>query len=558
MLKEKDILKRYEILRLIGVGGFSRVWLAMDIHMNKQWAIKEINKKSAEYQATVNENQTLREIEIMTTLDHPALPRIVDVMDEEDALYVVMDYIEGDSLRKIIEDYGKQDQELVAAWAIELCDVLDYLHNLEPPIIYRDMKPSNVMLKPDGSVKVIDFGVARRYKEGKDDTILFMSRGYASPEHMTGKTDARSDIYCLGTTMYHLLTGEDPADTPLALKPIRQIDPSLSSGLEEIILKATNADPQKRYQSADEMMKAVANYKKLEIPYITELNRKLKVFKRLAAATLGCLVLATALFLFGTVQENSTYEELLYSETTDTELHISQLHEAVKMKPERTEGYVKLLQEYSKEGFTETEASEFLAVYNRNREYMNETSEEFAALNFEIGKDILLYYSGTSDNSTRNKLITAKSFFLAAKENDRFEKQQLAEGYCELASFYEEYMNNTSELTYKEPSAEECAALLDRMEKLITSNPDGEEGDRLKLVAATVILHLIDEERSLFARQHISKNEVNDVVNTVTSEISALGSTNSSVKEKAEQIRKRADLLKKKVEIAYQISRKTP
>ena len=145
MLRPGDILKnKYEILKLIGQGGMSKVWLAMDMDLNKQWAVKEINKASAAYKNTVDETKTLREIEIMKTLDHAALPRIVDVIADESVLCVVMDYIQGETLQGVLDMYGPQPEQAVVTWMLEVCDILTYLHSQTPPIIYRDIKPSNL------------------------------------------------------------------------------------------------------------------------------------------------------------------------------------------------------------------------------------------------------------------------------------------------------------------------------------------------------------------------------------------------------------------------------
>lgn len=243
---------KYEILKLIGTGGMSYVYLAMDKRLNKQWAVKEIKKTANGKNDEIIENSLLTEANLMKKLDHPALPRIVDIIDNGETIYVIMDYIEGESLDKILCEYGAQPQELVIDWAKQVCDALQYLHSQNPPIIYRDMKPSNIMLKPEGNIKIIDFGIAREYKEQSlADTKVLGTKGYASPEHYGNRqTDARSDIYTLGMTMHHLLTGADPRPADYMYAPIRQWNPELSGGLERIIDKCTALNPDERYQTA--------------------------------------------------------------------------------------------------------------------------------------------------------------------------------------------------------------------------------------------------------------------------------------------------------------------
>ena len=245
---------KYEILRELGRGGMSIVYLAMDKRLNKQWAIKEFRKDKDDENRRVALESLLKEANIMKKLDHPTLPRIVDIIDQDSTIYIVMDYIEGESLNKVLDAYGAQPQDAVIEWAKQLSEVLDYLHTRKPPVIYRDMKPANIMLKPDGTIRLIDFGIAREYKEGSTgDTEIIGTRGYAAPEQFgeKGQTDARTDIYSLGVTLYHLVTGKNPAEPPYEIYPIRHWNPNLSSGLEWLIQKCTQLNPNDRFQSCD-------------------------------------------------------------------------------------------------------------------------------------------------------------------------------------------------------------------------------------------------------------------------------------------------------------------
>ena len=238
---------KYEVLKLIGKGGMSKVYLAMDKNLNKQWAIKEIERKAYDKNNEVVVASAMAEANMMKKLDYPSLPRIVDIIEKENVIYVVMDYIEGETLSSVLSKEGAQPQEVVIEWAKELCRVLDYLHTQDPPIIYRDMKPANIMLQPNGNIKLIDFGIAREYKEQNlADTVSLGTKGYAAPEQFGGKgqTDARTDVYCLGVTLYHLLTGQNPCEPPYEIYPIRYWNPQLSSGLEAIIQKCTQLNPE--------------------------------------------------------------------------------------------------------------------------------------------------------------------------------------------------------------------------------------------------------------------------------------------------------------------------
>lgn len=174
---------KYKILNVIGQGGMSVVYLALNERANKTWAIKEVRKDGKQDFEVVKQGLVV-ETDMLKKLHHPNLPSIVDVIDGDGSFLIVMDYIEGSPLSDYVKN-GPLAQEDVIEWSKQLCDVLGYLHSRKPPIIYRDMKPSNVMLKPDGTVTVIDFGIAREYKEGNvADTSVLGTRGYALRSNM--------------------------------------------------------------------------------------------------------------------------------------------------------------------------------------------------------------------------------------------------------------------------------------------------------------------------------------------------------------------------------------
>lgn len=274
---------KYEILKKIGEGGMSIVYLAMDLRLNKQWAVKEI-KPGIDRELS---GRLLRaEARVLRLADHPVLPRIVDIFKEDNTFYIIMDYIEGITMDRVLRMEGAQPQESVIGWGRQLAGALDYLHSLDPPLIYRDMKPSNIMRKPDGSIKLIDFGTAKECrKEGGNDTTALGTRGYAAPEQFgdgtgrgLGRTDARTDVYCLGATLYHMVTGLSPAEPPYEIRPIRELNPKLSGGLEAILLKCTKADPKKRYQTCRELLSALDHYEMLDEKYQKKLRRNNRVF----------------------------------------------------------------------------------------------------------------------------------------------------------------------------------------------------------------------------------------------------------------------------------------
>lgn len=255
---------KYEILKILGSGGMGTVYLAQNIKLGTLWAIKEVNKKLGD---RVN---LLAEPNILKKLSHPSLPRIFDIIEDESHIYIIMDYIEGIPLDKELEKRESFPEKQVVEWAKQICEALKYLHSMKPnPIIYRDMKPSNLIITGSGEIKIIDFGIAREFKkESTADTIYIGTRGYAAPEQYgTSQTDARTDIYSLGVTLYHMLTGISPNEPPYEIKPVREINPKLSRGIEYIISKCTKQDPAKRYQSVESLLKDLKNIKKFDAEY---------------------------------------------------------------------------------------------------------------------------------------------------------------------------------------------------------------------------------------------------------------------------------------------------
>lgn len=257
------IADRYPIVRRLGQGGFGSVYLVRDQRIpGKRWAMKEMSDaaiaNSAERQQAMEAFQ--QEAQLLATLDHPNLPRVTDFLSEGGRHYLVMDFIEGQTLENLLSGQAPPFAEgEVLDWARQLCDVLAYLHARHPPVIFRDLKPDNIMLAQDGCLKLIDFGIARLFKPGKSgDTTSFGTPGYSPPEQYgRGQTDHRSDIYALGVTLHRLLTRHDPAGTPFNLPAVRQLNPQVSPKTEKAIAQAVQLKPDHRFRNAAEMKQAL-------------------------------------------------------------------------------------------------------------------------------------------------------------------------------------------------------------------------------------------------------------------------------------------------------------
>ncbi len=259
------LAERYLIQEVIGVGGMSAVYRARDLHFPnivKLVAVKEMLTQVSD--ATARETMFRnfeREAHIIASLSHPAIPHIYDYFTLGDRAYLVLEYINGQNLEDLLQrSEGFLPEAQVLAWGIELCDVLHYLHSRQPaPVIFRDMKPSNVMLTQSGKVMVVDFGIAKLFQSGQKGTMIG-TEGYAPPEQYRGEATPLVDIYALGATLHHLLTRRDPRmEPPFSFheRPVRQINPSVSPELAAVIERAVAYDPSGRFQSALEMKEAL-------------------------------------------------------------------------------------------------------------------------------------------------------------------------------------------------------------------------------------------------------------------------------------------------------------
>ena len=509
---------KYEILREIGHGGMSVVYLAMDTHLNKQWAVKEIKKKGSGKNDEIIVNSLLAEANLMKRLDHAALPRIVDIIDNGVTIYVVMDYIEGESLDKILNEYGAQPEELVIGWAMQLCDALAYLHAQKPPIIYRDMKPANIMLKPEGNIKIIDFGIAREYKEQSlADTTVLGTKGYAPPEQYSGQTDARSDIFALGMTMHHLLTGIDPRSGE-AYAPVRMWNPELSEGIELIIDKCVEPAPENRYQNCSDLLYDLEHPDLITRGYKKRQKRKVAAFMAAAGMTVVFFLTGTVCTTIAKNINNSNYE-ILVSPSTATALNekIDSYKRAIAIYPERTDAYMCMLEAYEDEGrFGKEENDEFLALYNANKDTFDHTTSEVAELNYKIGMMYFNYYTeedGSYSFSTR--VQKAYSFFAENHNNAEipqdFEDMNLSECYYQICSFYKNYILNGA--TVEEASRDNYENLFSTIENTLADVQSAGAYNQLSLYNG--IFMLLYDQRSSMVQVNVEQKEIIDLLDNV-------------------------------------------
>lgn len=450
---------KYEILAEIGRGGMSVVYLARDRRLNKQWAVKEVMKQSGSRNNQIVVQSLLAEAEMMKQLSHPLIPRIVDIIENDTTIYIVMDYMEGVSLDRYLDENGPLSQEAVVHIGIQLCGALGYLHSRKPPIIYRDMKPANVMLKDPEKmdVQLFDFGIAREYKEGRTgDTVLLGTPGFAAPEQCRPgqQTDARTDIYSLGVTMYNLVTGHSPAKD-YKLYPIRHWNPKLSDGLEQIILKCTRAEPRDRYQTCEELMRDLQRYKTLDAAYRRGLKRRLRTFLIPAVLALVCLAGGFGFRAMYAWKSVKNFENAIMMAARESDFSRRQGYylEAIGYDAADIQGYEGLIDLYKQDSnFTTDERSVLQQQVQQNLGAIEGRSlEDYVQLTYDIGTLYWFYYDygDTSDNQT-TRMVSALPWFTTVQEvcaanHYEFDKLEMTDLFCRIGSFYRDYAANIRE-----------------------------------------------------------------------------------------------------------------
>lgn len=254
---------RYRLSSLLGQGGAGAVYLAQDRQLfDRPVAVKELIEQFESAEERESAVARFREeARMLVSLTHPNLPDVRSYFDEDGRHYLVMEYVEGHTLLDLLSRAGGVlPPATVAEWGRQICDVLEYLHGRTPPVVFRDLKPSNIMLDRHGRIKLIDFGTARHFDVSKHtDTLKLGSIGYAPPEQYQGQgqTSPKTDIYALGATLHQLLTNEDPTARPFVFTPPSLVRPEISEPLSRAVMRALHLDPGQRFASAQDMRRAL-------------------------------------------------------------------------------------------------------------------------------------------------------------------------------------------------------------------------------------------------------------------------------------------------------------
>ena len=539
MLENGTILDgKYEILKLIDRGGTSSVYLAMNPKLNQQWVIKEIDNR-------FDTERVLKEARMMMKFDHPAIPRIVDIMEKPEFTYIIMDYVSGQSLAYELKEKGPQPQEVVIGWAKQICDVLVYLHSLNPPIIYHDLKPGNIVLKePEKNLKLIDFGEARACINGNAPGGG-KTKEYAAPEQQEGtrgKTDERTDIYCFGTTLYRLLTGKFAPISPEPVGSLREAYPefNISKGMDNIIRKCTQIDPDKRFQSAAELRNALDNIRLWDEDYLKQLKRR--VYSVTVAAGIGIGLFMTGFGFHRAVAFVNTkdYNHLVATaQSVEHETRTANYEEAIHIDGENPEAYIKLLEAYENNGFFGTQESQrFSTLYNRNKSAFDAEKDDVIEMHYRIGR---IYFNLYSDDSTtvRSRIQKAHEYFQFVKVHSSpdYANYHIASGYETLCDFFKTYVLNDSSI--QEPTAEDYLAMLDALKECLTDMQNYTAGDAAytRLTLYGYIVDMLNVNIRGLAVTGIEKEKIQEILTQIS-----VSTKNESITQQM-SIKKQEDIL---------------
>ncbi len=240
---------------MLGEGGMGSVYLATDTRLPRQWALKELIQNTQDEAERLQAEQSfVAEAQILSGLNHPSLPRVVDFFQENGRHYLVMDYVEGTTLEQVLEK-GPLSAGEVIRLGVQMCEALEYLHGQAQPVIFRDLKPANIILTRSGKPMLVDFGIARVFRQGAGtDTRALGTPGYAAPEQYgRGQSDHRTDLYALGATLHHCLSGSDPGESPFQFASLENV----SEELNRLILRAVSLKPEDRFQNAVDFRQAL-------------------------------------------------------------------------------------------------------------------------------------------------------------------------------------------------------------------------------------------------------------------------------------------------------------
>lgn len=395
---------RYEVLKCIHSKGMANVYLVRDTNLGKQWCLKEIRKSEAG-KRNIEYISLLQEANILRTLNNERIPRITAIDNDGDSLFVVMDYLDGVTLKDFVNEKGRIPEDTAVRWMLQIVQTMGYLHSEKSnkkPIFYRDMKPDNLMIRSNGTINIFDFGISIRV-ESKDQLPDYTlgTTGYVAPEQKKKDlpVDLRSDIYSMGLTFYFMLTGVDPRGfIGSDLKPISDWSPDVSPALIAIIEKCIEKDPNDRFQDCEELQYALENYRFSDEKYKSASRRKVRTVIALAIAGVMAILGSMIPLKLNDIQAKDKYDKALL--TAQQSGRFEDYDYAISLNPLNLSPYDGYIEAIKLDGiFSKEEESKILNNLNPNlAEIKNDP--EYGRIAFEVGKLYWFYYPVTEEGQS--------------------------------------------------------------------------------------------------------------------------------------------------------------
>lgn len=429
-LKNGDMVLngRYEILKCIHSRGMANVYLVMDTNLGKQWCLKEIRKSEAG-KKNIEYISLLQEANILRGLNHERIPRITAIDDEGDSLFVVMDFLDGVTLKSYIEERGKVPEQLAVQWMLQITQIMGYLHSKtqgKNPIFFRDMKPDNLMVRSNGNINIFDFGISIEVKhENQLPDYTLGTAGYVAPEQKKKDlpVDLRSDIYSMGLVFYYILTGVDPRNFKKSeLKPISEWSPEISPALSVIVEKCYNEAPADRFQSCEELQYALENYQHSDAAYKASAKKKVNI--AISVFALGALLVAGSSIPMGlnNVQRSDKYNQAVaVAEQTGRS---EDYEAAISLEPANIGPYNGYIEALKLDGvFSVDEERTLLSFVNPNLVEIK-SQKDYGEFAYNMGKLYWFYYQNNSAESSA-EVLSIKWFEDAITQGYKVEESRV-------------------------------------------------------------------------------------------------------------------------------------
>lgn len=537
MLKPGSILNNeFQIIDIIGQGGMGVVYLAFNLRLRSTWAIKEVDKLKFE-----NNKQKLEEVRseanLLARINHPTIPRVTDVIEKQNSryLYIQQDYIDGKTLAEIIEDRARKQAHKgikdpytqrqfslnsVKNIARQLINTFIYLHTRKPAVLYRDLKPGNIMMNTSQHVYLIDFGIAFEMTPenlAPGVKVGMGTAGYAAPEQYGQKPihTLQTDIFNFGRVLYELVTGYCPAPNQTEngrikhkeLPLISELRPDIDEAMEEIIYTCMAEKLEDRYKSFQEVKYAFEHYDELGPSFRIKAKKQIKIISLLGATSLLLLSGSAGAFTYHYIQSNKQYNDMLAQ--VDVYNKVEDVVKLIEQNPTIVKPYNRLIELYeTNDNFTVKEEQELLKLITKNLSDLKK-QPDFPELAYNIGLLYIFYFKASDDVIKNKQLQMAQSTNWFKYAIDGHAKE------AELAQIYYNIGNFNKDIVLAIKRGEDNGLYKDyfnNLSLLIDKTDQNKTPDLIKLQLVETIFFAVKDYRQDFINDGVSQEKVHDLI----------------------------------------------